>query len=199
MDYPDDTTLIEGLRLARSDAFRQAILRYSAGMLATARSIAGPAEAEDIVQEAWLTVFQRIDAFEQRASLRTWLHRIVVNRSISHLRSSAREDSQSVTEDGSPSWFDATGTWLKSPIRWYEDSPDAFLEADELRECLDKHLQMLPENQRRVVVLRDLEQLALDDICNELDVSASNVRVLLHRGRTRLADMVNHFKETGSC
>lgn len=198
MDSLDDAALVEGLRAARSDAFRQAIEQYSAGMLATARSIAGPADAEDVVQEAWLTVFRRIDSFEQRASLRTWLHRIVANRAISHLRSKSHEDSQPVTEEDSASWFDASGSWIRPPIRW-DDAPDAFLEADELRECLDKHLQILPENQRRVVVLRDLEQLALDEICNELEVSASNVRVLLHRGRTRLMEMVNHFKETGAC
>jgi RNA polymerase sigma-70 factor (ECF subfamily) len=201
MDSGDDKALLEGLRSGRSDAFQQAIEQYSASMLATARSIAGSANAEDIVQDAWLTVFQRVDTFEQRASFRTWLQRIVANRAISHLRSHSREVSQAAIEDNSSSsaWFDAAGSWIQPPTRWHVDSPDALLEADELQNCLEKHLQQLPENQRRVLVLRDIQQMALDDICNELTLSASNARVLLHRGRTRLMNMVNHFKDTGSC
>jgi RNA polymerase sigma-70 factor (ECF subfamily) len=201
MDNRDDKALLTGLRAGQSEAFQRAIERYSADMLATARSIAGSANAEDIVQEAWLTVFQRINTFEQRASFRTWLHRIVANRAISHLRSHSREVSEAAVEQHASAfpWFDRTGSWNQPPTRWHLDSPDAFLEADELQNCLEKHLQSLPENQRRVLVLRDLEQMQLDDICNELGLSASNARVLLHRGRTRLMDMVNHYKETGSC
>ena len=201
MSNSDDKALLTGLRAGQSEAFQQAIEQYSAAMLATARSIAGSANAEDIVQEAWLTVFQRIDTFEQRASFRTWLQRIVANRAISYLRSHSREVSEAAVEhDSSTSaWFDTAGSWNQPPTRWHLDSPDAFLEADELQDCLEQHLQKLPENQRRVLILRDLEQLTLVDICNELDLSASNARVLLHRGRTRLMNMVNHYKETGSC
>ena len=201
MEKEDDASLLEGLRSGRSEAFQQAIEKYSSAMLATAKSIAGSANAEDVVQDAWLTVFRRIDTFEQRASLRTWLQRIVANRAISHLRSRSREVPQALIEDDSPTsaWFDTAGDWNQSPTNWHVDSPDALLEADELQNCLEKHIQKLPENQRRVLALRDIEQIPLQEICNELDLSASNARVLLHRGRTRLMNMVNHFKETGSC
>jgi len=201
MDSGDEKILLEGLSSGRTEAFQKAIEVYSGAMLATARSIAGSANAEDIVQDAWLTVFQRVDTFEQRASFRTWLQRIVANRAISHLRSHSREVSEVVVDDESSmsDWFDTAGSWIEPPTRWHADSPDALLEAEELQNCLDKHLRILPENQQRVLMLRDIQQLALDDICNELDISASNARVLLHRGRTRLMDMVNHFKETGSC
>ena len=201
MEKEDDASLLEGLRSGRSEAFQQAIEKYSSAMLATAKSIAGSANAEDVVQDAWLTVFRRIDTFEQRASLRTWLQRIVANRAISHLRSRLREVPQALIEDDSPTsaWFDTAGDWNQSPTNWHVDSPDALLEADELQNCLEKHIQKLPENQRRVLALRDIEQIPLQEICNELDLSASNARVLLHRGRTRLMNMVNHFKETGSC
>lgn len=201
MENGDDGALLEGLRSGRSEAFQRAVETYSAGMLAVAGSIAGSANAEDIVQDAWLTVFRRIDTFEQRALFRTWLKRIVVNRAISHLRSRSREVSQAVIEDDSStsSWFDSAGSWSQPPTRWHADSPDALLEADELQNCLEKHIQKLPEKQRQVLALRDMQQLPLEDICNELDLSASNARVLLHRARTRLMNMVNRFKETGSC
>ena len=170
-------------------------------MLATARAIAGPANAEDIVQDAWLTVFERIDSFEGRSSFKTWLQRIVANRAISYLRSRSREVSQTGTEEdvSVSDWFDATGSWASPPTGWHGDSPDALLAAEDLQDCIDKHLQEMPDNQRSVLVLRDMQQMEFAEICNELNLSASNARVLLHRGRMRLMKMVNYFEETGSC
>ncbi len=201
MKEEDETSLIEGLRSGRRETFQLAVTRYSGAMIATARAIAGHANADDIVQDAWLTVFERIDSFEGRSSLKTWLQRIVANRAISYLRSRPPEVSQiGNEEDASVSdWFDATGSWASPPTGWHGDSPDALLAAEDLQNCIDKHLQEMPDNQRSVLVLRDMQQLNFEEICNELDLSSSNVRVLLHRGRMRLMKMVNHFEETGTC
>lgn len=79
------------------------------------------------------------------------------------------------------------------------DSPEELLSADVLERCIAKHIEMLPANQRRVVVMRDVEGMPFEEICNKLDLSTSNVRVLLHRGRLRLAAMVNEIQETGGC
>ena len=204
MTQEDETSVIEGLRSGQNEAFQLAVTRYSGTMLATARAIAGPANAEDIVQDAWLTVFERIESFEQRSSFNTWLLRIVVNRAISTLRSRSREVSQSSEEEAPVSdWFDATGSWASTPTSWgrgsHGDSPDALLAAEDLQDCIDKHLLDMPDNQRSVLVLRDMQQMQFEEICNELSLSASNARVLLHRARMRLMKMVNHFEETGSC
>lgn len=201
MDNEDETSLIDGLRAGRSETFQLAVARYSGAMLATARAIAGPANAEDIVQDAWLTVFQRIGSFERRASFNTWLQRIVANRAISFLRSRSREVLYNGDdEDSSASgWFDAAGSWAAPPTRWHTDSPDALLSANDLQHCIEKHLQEMPDNQRSLLVLRDMQQMDFSEICNELSLSASNARVLLHRGRMRLMKMINHFEETGSC
>jgi RNA polymerase sigma-70 factor (ECF subfamily) len=170
-------------------------------MLATARAIAGPASAEDIVQEAWVTVFERVHTFEARASLNTWLQRIVANRAISVLRSRARTNPPASNADdvSTADWFDETGHWRDPRIVWSLDSPEALLAADALQDCIDEHLAAMPESQRSVVVLRDMEERTFEDICNELGLSASNVRVLLHRGRMRLMKMVDRFEETGEC
>ena len=73
MKREDETLLIEGLRAGRRGSFQLAVTRYSGAMLATARAIAGPANAEDVVQDAWLTVFERVNSFEGRSSFKTWL------------------------------------------------------------------------------------------------------------------------------
>ncbi len=201
MKKEDETSLIEGLHSGRRESFQRAVTQYSGAMLATARAIAGPANAEDIVQDAWLTVFERMDSFEGRSSFKTWLQRIVTNRAISYLRSRSREVSQTGNEEdvSVSDWFDATGSWASPPTGWHGDSPDALLAAEDLQDCIDKHLQEMPDNQRGVLVLRDMQQMKFEEICNELSLSASNARVLLHRARMRLMKMVNHFEETGSC
>jgi len=196
-----EASLIAGLKRGDPNAFREAVERYSPHMLAVARRIAAPDQAEDIVQEAWLIAFRKIGDFEGRASLRTWLHRVVTNLALSEIRRKDREPSVSGTAEPDPetSWFDSTGHWAATVPDWGSGSPEDLLTADELRNCIDKHLANMPDNQRLVVTMRDLYLEEIDEICNELDLSASNVRVLLHRGRVRLMDMVNRFKETGSC
>jgi RNA polymerase sigma-70 factor, ECF subfamily len=197
----DEARLVDRLRARSREAFREAVERYSGSMLATARAIAGPAHAEDIVQDAWLVVFQKIDSFEGRSSLATWLHRIVTNRAISRLRETRHEVSQAdlTDNDEHPDWFDNQGNWTSPPPAWNASSPEALLTADELQECLDKHISLMPDNQRVVLVMRDMQVLSFDEICATLELSAANARVLLHRARLRLVDMINHFQETGTC
>ena len=201
MTKDNETSLIEGLRNGQRDSFEIAVSRYSGAMLATARAIVGPAHAEDVVQDAWLTVFRRIGSFERRASLKSWLQRIVINRAISILRARPKEVSQSTegTDSATPDWFDSSGRWSSAPTAWHFDSPDALLAAGDLKDCIDKHIQQMPDSQRSVLVLRDMQQLSFEEICNEMDLSASNVRVLLHRARMRLMSMIDHFEETGTC
>jgi RNA polymerase sigma-70 factor (ECF subfamily) len=199
MNQDDD--LLEGLRRRDPEAFRAALKTFGGPMLAAARAIVGPGLAEDVVQDAWITVHEKIDAFEGRASLGTWLHRIVVNRAISMLRSSAREVqlSEGLADDPTEDWFAPDGHWRVGPPQWDFASPDELLSAAALQDCIDKHLAAMTPLQRGVVILRDIEGEDFDAICNKLDISASNARVLLHRGRLRLAKMVDHFQETGSC
>lgn len=196
-----EAELLAGLKAGDPEAFRVAVTRYSGPMLATARAIVGPANAEDIVQDAWLAAYRQIGGFEGRAALGTWLQRIVANRAISHLRSRAREsvDPDPAADEPETAWFDRRGHWKAPRITWDCSSPEDLLAADALQDCIDKHLELMPANQRQVLVMRDMQALPVDDICNELAVSASNVRVLLHRARVRLMKMVDHFQVTGSC
>lgn len=197
----DESKLVDDLCAKSGEAFRAAVAQFSGPMLATARAIAGTADAEDIVQEAWLTVYQKIDGFERRSSLATWLQRIVTNRALSRLRKGGREISQAdlpVHESG-PDWFDAKGNWATAPPAWSASSPEALLTADELQECMDKHLLLMPEHQRAVLVMRDMQVLSFEEICATLELSTANARVLLHRARSRLMGMVNRFQESGTC
>lgn len=198
----DEHALLARLKIGDQEAFREAIVRFSPQMLGTARSIVGPAYAEDVVQDTWLVVLSKIDAFEGRAALSTWLATIVSNRAISYLRARFKEiDPMPASEEDSPGsdWFDAIGSWISPPTVWSAGSPEELLSADALQDCIDKHLDLMPDQQRLVLVMRDMQQRSYTDICNELEISPSNVRVLLHRGRLRLMNMVNGFQKSGTC
>ncbi len=197
--------LISALKVADRNAYREAMRRYGGAMLAAARSITTQ-HAEDAVQEAWISAIAALKDFESRASLKTWLVRIAINKAYNAIRSHRREVSFEGLEAAHDPLADAFvpggkfGTqWHVQFQQWTDDTPDALLQAHVLQECLDHHLEDLPEGQRLAITLKDIEGLSPSEICNTLDISPSNFRVLLHRARIRVFTMVSHYEETGEC
>lgn len=194
--------LIAGLRSGDAQAYRDAVRQFSGVMLATARGMLDPAAAEDIVQDTWLAVVDAIHKFEGRSSLKTWLCTIVANRARNRLRKSSRETLTDITEWLEPDLADrfaSDGHWGRPTHNWGQNEIEDLFEQSALKDCLDKHIEHLPENQRAVLTLTDLRQLSADDVCNILEMSASNVRVALHRARQRLFTMIEGFRESGEC
>lgn len=199
MDSPE---FLDRLRAGDRDAFGQLVKTHHNRLLATARTLVSPADAEEAVQEAWIAAHRALPGFEGRSALISWLTRIVINQARMQLRRSRREvlfDPQESGDDALDHRFANDGRWQKPPQQWQLTGPDALLTRDELQDCLEKNLNAMPENQRLVLQLRDIQGLDFDGICNILDVSASNVRVLLHRARARIFQLVDHFQETGEC
>lgn len=198
----EEQALIEGLKAGRNDDYQRAVRTYTPGMLAVARFYLDPSNAEEIVQDCWVTVIDAIHKFEGRSGLKTWLHRIVANRCKNRLRSSRREVSADFSEALEPELadrFNARGRWDLPPKLQFHDSADTLMENGALSDCLEKHLSALPETQRSALMLYEAHQHKSDDVCNILDVSASNLRVLLHRARQKIFLMVETFQETGEC
>ena len=182
-----DAELLAGLRAGDEDAFLALVARHHAKMLRLASSfMPSRAVAEEVVQDASLGVLNRLDGFGGRSSFRTWLLRILVNRAQT---AGAREGRSVAVGDAGPvvdaSRFDASGAWMSPPRHWIEDSDDRLL-AEGLAERIDAALLDLPARQREVLMLRDVEQLSPVEVCEVLDISEGNQRVLLHRGRSRL-------------
>ncbi|WP_236207974.1 RNA polymerase sigma factor [Pseudomonas tohonis] len=203
MAAPADDELLPRLRAGQQRAFRELIDTYQGAMRAVAFAIVGSPHADEVVQDAWLAVVRSLDGFQQRSSLKTWLLTIVANTARTRLKQSRREvllddlpAPHGTLDDGR---FAADGHWLAGPATWHEDSPEALLAEEELRQCLEKTLLSLSDLQRSVLLLRERQGLELQEICNLLEVSLSNVRVLLHRGRLKLFATLEHFEETGQC
>jgi len=210
-DYADDRVLVEALRRGDEAAFGWLLERHHASLTRLARTyVATAAAADEVVQETWMAVITGIDRFEQRSSVKTWLHRIVANRA----RTKGVREHRSVPfgsladeiEPDQPA-VDATrfrasgrraGAWSSPPTPWDEE-PEARLLATETRSVIEAAIAALPPNQQRVITLRDLEGWDATDVCNALDLSETNQRVLLHRARAKVRGALeDHFEDERS-
>jgi RNA polymerase sigma-70 factor, ECF subfamily len=182
-----DHELLERLRAGNEEAFVTLVGRHNHALFYVARSfVPTDAIAEEVVQDTWMAVVRGISKFEGRSSIKTWLVKITINRA----RSTGTRESHvlplSRTEAAvDPNRFDKTGHWVTPPEYFMEDTEDRVI-AESLSESIHTSLENLPESQRQVVTLRDVEGLDSKEVCQVLEISEVNQRVLLHRGRSRL-------------
>jgi RNA polymerase sigma-70 factor (ECF subfamily) len=186
-----DSELVGRLRAGDEGAFAELAGKYHGAMLSVARGyVPNSAVAEEVVQDAWVGVLRGINRFERRSSFRTWLFRILVNRAIS---AGVRERRSVPVEDLGPaadaSWFDAGGTWQVPPEPWTDQVDDKVIAAKMAARILTA-IDELPPRQRQVVTLRDVQGLTGEEVSAVLDISHVNQRVLLHRGRSRLRQVI---------
>ena len=187
----DERALLERLRQGDERAFEALVDRHDAALRRVARTfVRTPSAADEVVQETWLAVVRGIGDFEGRSSLRTWIFRILVNRARTYATRDARSLPFSAVEeeDGpavEPAAFDADGRWTSAPSRLDFD-PHTNLLRTELREHLVRAVDGLAPAQRAVITLRDLVGLPAEEVCELLDVTDGNQRVLLHRARARV-------------
>lgn len=189
----DEQALLEALGRGDEQAFAALVERYLPQLRRVVRAyVSSDALADEVVQDTWLGVLTGLERFERRASLRTWLFRIAINRAKSKATREGRSVPFSAVQDAptvDPDRFqDAQGRWpdhWATPPRPWED-PERRLLALEGRARLRGALEGLPETQRIVVTLRDVEGLSCEEVCALLEISEGNQRVLLHRGRARL-------------
>jgi len=190
--HDDDADLVVRLRSGDEAAFAQLVRLHHAQMLRLASSlVASRAAAEDAVQETWLGVVRGIHRFEGRASVKTWLFKILVNQA----RSAGAREFRSIPVDlgnecAVPAQrFDRSGAWNTPPQAWTDDV-DARIDAKALAGRLKDMLGELPAAQRQVFLLRDVEHMASEEVCDLLQLSEGNQRVLLHRARCRLRGLL---------
>ena len=192
-------------RLLQQDeqSFNHLVQTYYGSMLALARTIVGEAIADEVVQEAWVSIYRALPKFEGRSSLKTWILRITANEAKTRLRKESRTISLEQFDDGGEGVlagrFNGQGAWQIPPGAWHEDGPEALLINHEMGDCIEHTLHHLPEMQQSVFMLKDLDGNSFDAICNILEITSSNARVLLHRARVSLFGKIEHFQETGEC
>jgi len=198
---PDDDALVRSLRAGDERVFGELVERWSGMMLRVALAhVASRAIAEEVVQDAWLTLLRSLDRFEGRSSLRTWVLGIVVNLARSRARAERRAGPLPSEATGSavdPDRFLPADHqrwphhWAAAPMPW--PTPEDALIAQETRQIILNAIDRLPPSQREVVILRDIEGLTGAEVCNALQLTDTHQRVLLHRARSRVRHALEQY------
>jgi RNA polymerase sigma-70 factor, ECF subfamily len=200
----EDHELVLRLRDGDESAFAELIDRYGPTMVRVAQMyVRDKATAEEVVQETWLAVLNGIDRFEERSSLKTWLFRILTNRAktrgerdgrvlpFSSLASAQAEDDEpSVDPDRFLGPDSATpGAWAAPPRAWPQD----VVLGRETLGVIEMAIEQLPDAQREVIRLRDVEGWSPMEVSDALEITDGNQRVLLHRARSKVRAAVEAY------
>ena len=190
----DETALVAALNARDESAFAELVDCHTPAMLRVARGYVPSREiAEEVVQETWIALLKGIGSFEGRSSLRTWLFTVLINIAKRRGIREQRDADVAVTAftggTVDPTRFRGSedpypGHWLPHEVPSpFPDTPEGSVLSDEFIALARRELDRLPERQRMVVTMRDMLGLDSAEVCELLDISVANQRVLLHRGR----------------
>jgi RNA polymerase sigma-70 factor, ECF subfamily len=194
---------LEALRSGDEAAFEALIGRMHGSMMRLAMtSLRDRGEAEDAVQETWLTCFRTLEKFEGRSSVKTWIFGILLNVARSRRRKEARilpftslfrrDQSEGRGPTVDPYRFRRDDMWSVPPNSW-SNVPESTLLDRETIDHVKAAIEALPTKQREVVILRDVAGLDADEACSLLSISPANQRVRLHRGRASIRKMLEEY------
>lgn len=194
-----ERSLVEALLAGDRASFERVVDQHHDTMMRVAQAIV-PARgvAEEVVQETWLAILHALPRFEGRSSLKTWMFRILVNRARTRARREGRTTPMSALGDESEPMsadrFDHGGMWRTPPSRWH-GTPEKGVVDKEMGAHLRLAIAALPERQRMVLELRDVKGWTSAEVCNVMEISETNQRVLLHRARTKVRDALARYLE----
>ena len=191
------SSLLAALRRGEEAAFETLVRTYGGRMLAVVkRFFTDSDDAQDALQDAFLSAFKGLPMFDGRSQLGTWLHRIVVNSSLMKLRTRRRHPEQSI-EDLLPVFLEDGHRASPSP-RWKNSLSE--MDNAETREAIRNQIAKLPESYRTVLLLRDIEEYDTETVARMLEMTESAVKVRLHRARQALRTLLDPlFGEDSSC
>jgi RNA polymerase sigma-70 factor, ECF subfamily len=194
-----DQLVVDALRAGDERAFRRLVQAHHASMVRVASGyVPSRSVAEEVVQDTWLAVIRGLPSFEGRSSLKTWMFTILVNQARTRgeresrtvpfsSMSGASDDDDGPTVDPDrflPHDHRWGGHWASPPRRL--DPTAGHLEDDETCRTVEAAIAALPANQQRVVWLRDVQGWTSAEVCEALELTEANQRVLLHRGRAKV-------------
>lgn len=205
----DDLEQLEALRNGDERAFASLVDRYYGSLLRLAMAyVPSRAVAEEVVQETWVGVLEGLSCFEGRSSLKTWIFRILTNRAKTRGQRERRYEPMGLGGDSGdnpdgpavdPDRFLKSGYfvdhWVSQPNAWEDETPERLLLSKETRAQIEKAIEALPPTQRQVITLRDIEEVSSQEVCNILDITETNQRVLLHRARSMVRRTLEPYME----
>jgi RNA polymerase sigma-70 factor, ECF subfamily len=204
-DTHGDEQLLAALKRGDEGAFCRLVEQHQSLMLLVARRyVRSAAVAEEVVQETWLGVLNGLDRFEGRATLKTWIFRILTNRALSRAERERRvtpfsdffagEEPAVDPERFRPQGDQWPGGWKTFPVSW-DALPEERLIARETLALVGRAIAELPERQHLVILMRDIEGWSADEVCQALAITEANQRVLLHRARSKVRRSLEAYLE----
>jgi RNA polymerase sigma-70 factor (ECF subfamily) len=187
--HTDEECLVARLQAGDERAFETLVRTHGARLLNIARRLlSNESDAQDALQEAFVSAFRSIDRFEGQARLSTWLHRIVVNAALMKLRKQRRLREESL--DGLLPRYSDDGHPLDAPVAW-RDAPDDPIEREQTRRLVRDSIDRLPDGHRTVLLLRDIEEMSTKEAAELLGITPNAVKVRLHRARQALRELLD--------
>ena len=184
----DDNQLVKAAQNSDQSAFRELVARYENRIYRLAlKMVRNPQDAEDVLQETFISAFRHLDSFRGDAAFSTWIFRIATNASLMKIRSIKPVQ---LLEDQSDDW---NGTEREASLVDWSATPEEMLLNGEIRSQMDAALARLPETLRAVFVLRDIEGLSVDETARVLEISVPNVKTRLHRARLALREALSAY------
>jgi RNA polymerase sigma-70 factor (ECF subfamily) len=180
-----ERSLLRRLRDRDERAFRELVTAHRDRVYnITFRMLGNRAEAEDVAQEVFITVFKTIDTFREESKFSTWLYRVAVNHSKNRIKYLSRRQDRNQDElDETNANSSSSDAPISAPV---PSAPDRALEGAQMEKLLQEAIATLDEDQRVVVVLRDVEDLSIEEICDITGLPDGTVKSRLHRARLAL-------------
>ena len=209
----DEASVLDSLRAGEEAAFTWLVDQYHPSLVRLARLfVQDETVAEELAQETWLALLQGLDRFEGRSSLKTWIFTILTNKaktrgqrekrtvSLSDLEAELHAATQPTVDPERFNLTQAQGdrhhwVWPTRPASWTA-IPEETLLSQETMGLIRQAIDGLPENQRLVITLRDIQEFSTEEVCNVLGISETNQRVLLHRARAKVRQALEAYLQT---
>lgn len=204
----DEQTLVARLRLGDEGAFDELVTKHHGALIRVAMGYVADREvAEEVVQDTWIAVFGSLDRFEGRSSLRTWIFGILIHkakdrgvREKRHMTFSAFESFDDEHEEAvDPSRFNQSGEWAGHwafpPQPWDDQTPEKLLASQQAVSAMNQAIEALPRTLKEVLILRDVDGLESQEVCELLKITETNLYVRLHRARERVRRAVEVYLE----
>jgi RNA polymerase sigma-70 factor (ECF subfamily) len=202
--------LIARLRHGDEGAFDELVNQHHGSLIRVALGyVADRDVAEEVVQDTWMTVIEKLDSFEGRSSLRTWIFGILIHkakdRGVREKRHTTFSTLESYDDDNEeavdPARFQQSGEWAGHwafpPQPWDDRTPEKLLASKQATDCMQEAISNLPSTLRDVLIMRDVEGIESTEICELLKITETNLYVRLHRARERVRQAVETYLEGG--
>lgn len=187
-----DAQLVPLLKAGESTAFEEILRRYEAKVFSLVRGLTrNDSDAQDALQDTFLSVYQKIGTFKGRSSLSTWIYRVAVNAALMKIRKRKHDDRAVPIDEYLPE-FDGAGHVVALPDG--APLPDRVLLNKELARYLKESIQALPPDDRAIVILRDQEGLSNEEVAAVMNLSVPAIKSRLHRARLYLRERISRYR-----